>query len=101
MHTDSMESSAFEQERFSKNLLAFCEDMRHQCRKMRSLTEYAQDYADFSGRTSLDDVANMTMKTEAVLSRMENLADRTEKEAKMLRDLTEIPLWKLEGNGDG
>ena len=100
MHMDRLEDSAYGREKLGKQLLVFCEDMRFQCRKMCSLTEAAQDYADPSGRASLENVADMARKIEAVLPRLEDLADTARKQAEELREWVFTPPRKPEGNGD-
>ena len=92
----------FPPEERSRMLREFCEEMNNQRRKMCSLMELAEDYAKIpEERHALAEVADRMHRLDALLFHMQALADRTEKEAKMLRDLTEIPLWKLEGDGDG
>jgi hypothetical protein len=85
----------------SRMLREFCDEMNDQRRRMCSLMELAEDYAKIpEERHALAEVADRMHRLDALLFHMRALADRTEEEAKMLRDLTEIPLWKLEGNGD-
>ncbi len=91
----------YELERLHRNLREFTGEMEQQCHKMRSLMEFAEDYAACSEeRCALLEVKDRMRAIENILTAVETLADRAGEHARILQQWEFVLPRRPEGNGD-